>query len=439
MIGRRQRTPSGTTRALSAAVREAARFDRSLVSLQDGLLAAIPVTAVLGGGIATGNPVAGVTMGAGAMLVGIAWRVTGGRPPLALMAIDSVIMATSTFVGCVTGSVSWLHLLVLGAWALLAGLLVSLGNRGGLLGTQAVLAAVVFGRFSEPAPAALGLAGLVLAGGAAQVVFLTVIRWPSPLRAQRAATAAAYRALSELAGASGEVSTLPAGAALDDAQAALASFALLGDAALMTLRSLVDEGHRLRVQMAAIHSVMRQQAAEERADPAARATLDAAGEVLALGARAIEGDRAAGEELSRRDLSTREHAVVSVPPTSTALVMARRLSALGGQLRAVATLAPAAGEGGGLRSRRPQPRTDAPLARLRADVDQLRANASLDSPAGRHALRWPSLWSWPSWRPATCRCSAATGWWWPRPPRCGPSSAPPSPAAPSACWARPSG
>ena len=38
-------------------------------------------------------------MGAGAMLVGIAWRITGGRPPLALMATDAVVMALSTFVG----------------------------------------------------------------------------------------------------------------------------------------------------------------------------------------------------------------------------------------------------------------------------------------------------------------------------------------------------
>jgi uncharacterized membrane protein YccC len=50
-------------------------------------------------------------------------------------------------------------------------------------------------------------------------------------------------------------------------------------------------------------------------------------------------------------------------------------------------MAPAAGASGRLRSRRPQPRTNQPLQRLRADLDQIRANASLQSPAGRHALR----------------------------------------------------
>src|SRR5579871_714880 len=86
--------------ALATAVRAAARFDRGAVSAPAGLLAAIPVVALLGGGLAAGDRVAAVTMAAGAMLVGIAWRVTGGRPPLALMATDAAVMAATTFVGC---------------------------------------------------------------------------------------------------------------------------------------------------------------------------------------------------------------------------------------------------------------------------------------------------------------------------------------------------
>ena len=182
------------------AVRDAARFDRARVSVRAGLQAAIPVVAVLALGTVAWDPVAGVTMGAGAMLVGIAWRTAGGRPPLALMATDAGLMAVSTFVGSVTGSVPWLHFAVICVWAALGGLLAGVGNRGGVLGTQAIIALVVFGRFSQPAPAALGLASLVLAGGLAQVLFLSLVRWPSPLRAQRMATAAAYRALSEIAG-----------------------------------------------------------------------------------------------------------------------------------------------------------------------------------------------------------------------------------------------
>ena len=113
-------------------MRKAARFDRRLLEPRGGLVAAIPVVAVLGGGIAAGDPVAGVTMGAGAMLVGIAWRIRGGRPPLALIATDAVLMSISTFVGSVTGSVPALHLGV-SACGRCSGPARGLGNRGGAL------------------------------------------------------------------------------------------------------------------------------------------------------------------------------------------------------------------------------------------------------------------------------------------------------------------
>jgi uncharacterized membrane protein YccC len=361
--------------------------------------------AVLGAGIAAGDPVAAVTMGAGAMLVGTAWRTGGGRPPLALMATDAALMATSTFVGCVTGSVDWLHLCVLCAWSLMAGLLVGVGRRGAVVGTQAIIAVVVFGRFSQPPLAALGLAALVLAGGGAQVLFLCIVRWPSPLRAQRTATAAAYRVLSGLAIAPTEVSTLPAATALDEAEATLSSPTLFGDPALMTLRSLVDEGHRMRVQLSAIHALLRQrhgvvQDGDDPSDQAADHILELTAAALDLAALAIKGDRDAGAALPSRvaQLSSEAAALATVADAnalqpasrlagSTALHLARRLSALAGQLRAVCAMAPAAGEGGGLRSRRPHRRTNRPLERLRADAAQIRANATLSSPAGRHALR----------------------------------------------------
>jgi uncharacterized membrane protein YccC len=372
-----------------AAIRDAARFDRQLISIRAGLLAAIPVVAVLGGGLATGDPVAGVTMGAGAMLVGIAWRTQGGRPPLAVMATDTVLMAVSTFVGCVTGSVSWLHLLVLCVWSFMGGLLVGVGNRGGVIGTQAIIAVVVFGRFSEPPSKALGLAGLVLAGGLAQVVFLSIIRWPSPLRGKRRGTAAAYRALAGLAGAPAGASTLSVASSLDEADAALASPGLFGDAAVMTLRSLVNEGDRLRIQLSALHALLRQ--SPETEHPTVTRGLALTMDALRLAAAALEGDTAAARALpgpvaALSDAARPERSQSGLrDPIDVNL--SRRLAALAGQVRAVAALAPAAGEGGGLRSRRPRRRTDRPLQQLRGHLEQLRAAASLESPAGRHALR----------------------------------------------------
>ncbi|MHB1835410.1 MAG: hypothetical protein ACYCXW_10620, partial [Solirubrobacteraceae bacterium] len=198
------RHAEGHSAAFSEAVRAAARFDRRLVSIPAGVIAAVPVVAVLGIALALGHTVPAVTMGAGAMIVGIAWRATGGRPPLAVMATDTVVMGLATFVGCLTGSVTWLHIAVLCLLSGAGGLLVGVGNRGGVVGMQSIIAAVVFGRFSEPGPQALGLAALVMAGGAAQVAFLSLVRWPTPLHAQRMATAAAFRALSALAATTGE-------------------------------------------------------------------------------------------------------------------------------------------------------------------------------------------------------------------------------------------
>ena len=374
-------------------MRDALQFDRRAISLQGGLLAAIPVAAVLALGTAVWSSVAGVTMGAGAMLVGIAWRVAGGRPPLALLATDATVMATSTFVGCLTGSILWLHFGLLAVWALAGGLLVALGNRGGVIGTQAMIAFVVFGRFSQPAAASLALAGLVLAGGFAQVVFQVIVRWPTPLRWQRAATANAYRALAGLARGSAETSTLPIAQALDEAQASLSSLTLFGDPALMTLRSLVNEGLRMRIQLSTIHALMSRRPGAAAAgdgastpDRGGARILELAAAGLDLAARAIEGDRAARAELpahiEKLSSDTAEHALT---PDASGLALSRRLAALAGQLRAVGSLAVTAGEASGLRDRRPHARTNRRFEQARADLAVLRANASLQSPAGRHA------------------------------------------------------
>ncbi len=369
---------------LTAAVQEAARFDRAAVSAQSGLLAAIPVVAVLAVGSIAWSAVAGVTMGAGAMLVGIAWRVRGGRPPLAVLGTDALVMSFSIFAGCVTGSLPWLHFALLCLWTLAGGLMVGLGNRGGIVGNQAIIAFVVFGRFSQPAAAAAGLAGLVLAGGLSQVLFLSVVRWPTPLRVQRSATAAAYRQLAGLVTASSETSTLPAATALDEAQSTLATLTLFGDPALMTLRSLVNEGHPMRIELTAIHALMRRQPTAV----AAAATLESVARATGLAADAIEGDREAATELPDvvRKLSDQAD---SLPGggEDAAPALPRRLAALAGQLRAVASLAVSAGEGGSLRERRVRRHAHRPLQGIAAGLAQLRADASLGSPAGRHALR----------------------------------------------------
>jgi FUSC-like inner membrane protein yccS len=237
----------GAPAVIGQAVRQVGRIDRSEVSLRDGLVAAIPVVAVLTAGTAFGDRIAAVTMAAGAMLVGVAWRAGGGRPPLATMATTTAVMGLSTFAGAATGQHAGLHFAVVAVWSFVAGLLVAVGPRGGTVGLQAIIAIIVFGRFPQPLPAAAGLAGLVVAGGCVQVLFCALVGLSPGLRPQRAALAAAYRRLASLAASGG--SSLPVSAGLDDAQATLNSPALIGDAAVMAFSNLVTEARRIRLEL----------------------------------------------------------------------------------------------------------------------------------------------------------------------------------------------
>ena len=93
------------------------------------------------------------------------------------MAGAATALAAATLAGTLSGRWLWLHLLLLVVFCLVAGLASSLGRRGVVVGTQSVIAFIVFGRFPENVPDALALTGLVLAGGAAQTLFaLTVAR-----------------------------------------------------------------------------------------------------------------------------------------------------------------------------------------------------------------------------------------------------------------------
>jgi hypothetical protein len=384
---------TSTAGVVTAAVRRAGRFDRRAVSWAGGLAAAVLVVAVLGIPIAAGDPVAGVTMGAGAMLVGIAWRIQGGRPPLGVMGLDALMMGLATFVGCLSGGVLWVHLIVLATVALVAGMLVGVGNRGGAIGNQVVIAALVFGRFSEPLGAAAGLAGLVMAGGLAQVLFQAVVRWPSPLRAQRIATAAGYRALAALATGSAGSTSLPAAAKLDAARDGLSEPTLFGDAAIATLRTLVDEGFRIRVSLTAIRALLERRPTSSPPAMIATDVLRRTAITLQLCARMLEGDltrdgelSAAIHELSRGLDGARDDGTFAGDDLSGAILQ-RRLAALAGQLRAAGALVPSAARGGGLRSRRPRRGRGRPLRRLGLELWQLRDDLHWESPVFRHALR----------------------------------------------------
>jgi uncharacterized membrane protein YccC len=392
-------------------LRPVVQFDRSAVDPIAGLIAVIPLTAVFGISIAAGDPVVAATLGAGAMLVALAWRVRGGQPPTGLLALDAALMALATLLGAATGSVLWLHLTIVFLWSLGVGLLVAVGQRAAVLGTQGVIAVVVFGRFAEPLPGAFGLAGLVLAGGLATVAFATVVRWPAPLRFQRASVAAVCEALAELVLAAPGASTIPVASLLDEARATLSSPTLLGDRSTLALRALLDEAARLRVELRALHVLLARAGAEapagrgrteagrasqtERpgatqpqptASQSVERSLERIASTLRVLAASVEGDRLAQPALAEAaahsfDLDPAERGPDPLDPA-----LRRRFAAIGGQLRAMARLCELA-RPGRLLDRRPRIAGSRLREQLRSDLGRIRANATLSSPAGRHAVR----------------------------------------------------
>lgn len=361
--------------ALGRAVRETLNFDRSRVSLRAGVIAAIPVAGMLAFGTAIGQPVAAVTLGAGAMLGGVAWRAAGpDNPPVGTMAAAVAGLGLATFAGSASGRYPWLHLGLLILLCLCAGLLVSLGRRGSVPGTQAIIAYVVFGRFPQPVGPALELAGLVIAGGLVQAVFATLVGLPPAWRLQRRALADAYRRLAELA-SNPRLSSVPAAAALDQTEAQLTAPALLGDPDLMTLSSLLEEGRRIRLELIALRTL-----AESGALPV---DIDDPMELAAGVLRAVADAIADPVADHQRALET----AVSGLDEGWDVVNHRRLEALAGQLHAAARLAQVAQHGRPWAAARPSRGSRQPLARARSDLEQLRANASLKTAAGRHATR----------------------------------------------------
>jgi uncharacterized membrane protein YccC len=387
---------AGTTAAVGHAFRQASVFDRAQVSVRAGLIAAIPVAAMLALGIALNSPTDAVTMGVGAMLVGVSWRAGNGPliPPIGTMVAANIALTLCTLMGTLSGRWPWLHLGVLVIVCLIAGLATALGRRGIAPGNQAIIAYVVFGRFPEDFANACGLAGLVLAGGVTQTLFSWLIGVPAAWRRQRQALASAYRKLADLLNAVD--SSGASASALEGAEVLLSTPALFADREREALAGLVDEGRRIMLELVSLASALDQASREQpQLYEQVRGLLTlgrarVANIVVGI-AGAIDGTPGnAGALLPAADELTRWGAEREGLPVER---VDERLGALIGQVAAAARLAAAIDAPGGrlLLVGRPTLGGEG-LAlrvayRVRVDLRQIRANATLQSAAGRHALR----------------------------------------------------
>jgi uncharacterized membrane protein YccC len=345
---------------------------------------ALGVVIPLAIGSAGGHLDYGAFAAIGALPAGFASFQGVARSRMAAVAVASVGMAASTFVGATAAATApWLLVAAVIVWGYLTGLAVCLGPRLSVAilqwgATLMVATALPLG----PGPAAVR-AGLVLAGGLLQGLLVAGSWVVRPGDAERKAMAGSYRDLSGYARgvAAGRSEpppsvAFPAAAALEDPNP------LLREAAQLRFLDLLEEAERVRASLAAL-AAEAADAAPDGAAPLRRLSADAAA-VLDLVAAAVSARRR--ERTGRARELTRRAAALAAPADAGGRPI---VEALSGQLRAVAGIvgglaeAPAQTNAVGATARlTPPPAEDGAAA-----LATLRANASRSSEAGRHALR----------------------------------------------------
>ena len=383
-----------TRRALQAA------FEVNLRSLAPvrGIITAIPVVVVFAVGLALHNPRAAITMAVGANLVAVVSLVGAPRLPLRLALLDAVALGLSVFFGTLTGAHPWLHTALLVPWCFAAGMAVIYGQTQAVLGSQAIVAYLVLGRFSGSALTALHLGLLVTLGAIVEVAALVVLRLPPTLRYQRAMVATALSNLALYATTPAEESAFGVLSSVDAAQRVLSPLPLFGRSDDRDLRAIVDQARRARLDFTTLAG-LRSRLAEIDSTPLTEVhdALSAVADGVAQLALAVRrpGQPTAWQTSSARlseridVLHARQNSGDFSSDVETLMTqILAHLEALGGQLRSIGTLV----EREALDAHQGAWRLDVRWgglspSRLRDNVALLRENLRRDATAFRHAIR----------------------------------------------------
>jgi uncharacterized membrane protein YccC len=379
------------------------RFQRTGVRWRPGLRMAIGTAIPLGIGYAAGSWAAGAAAAGGALSVGIPSVIAAPRPRVAVLTSTAAAMAFGTFVGSSTSAYAGLHVVAVAAFAFVCGLLVAVEPVATVVGLNAVVGLVVYGRFPASPQTALQSACLVAAGGLFQVVLAVVVRGRAQVGRALTGLSRAYRELSSYAAALDlERSGLPTAAAIDaavvDREFALSASAT--GAAAEACVSLADEARRIRLELLSLASA--RAAARHASNPddvllasfdrlaaCTRAFLDLVVTSLADGVVAVGLD----ERLTAtRDAIEAVRAAAQTTDSALAAVRAGAAgAALAGQLRAVANLVPQAVDEVPIRgslAMRSAGRVSRRGARgAEVIVERMWANLTWTSDALQHAMR----------------------------------------------------
>jgi len=363
-----------------------------------GLVTAIPMVAVFAIGLALHNPRGAITMAIGANFVAIVSLVGAPKLPLRIALLDAVGLGLSVVAGTMTGSTPWLHTALLIPWCFVAGMAVLYGQTQAVLGSQAIVAYVVLGRFSGSALTAVHLGLLVTLGAVVEVGALLVLRLPPSLRYQRTTVSTALANLATYATSPAQESAFSVLASIDAAQRVLSPATLFGRTDNRDLRSIVDQARRARLDFTTLAGLRARLAQRDLT------LLDDVADALAQVARGVSelslAVRHPGGPNRWRDYSTELRRLIdhlelrvsaghfSVDVETLMSQVLAHLEALGGQLRAIGHLVERESSHAVHGAWRLDVRWGGlDPSRLHDNVALFRDNLRRDSTAFRHAIR----------------------------------------------------
>jgi uncharacterized membrane protein YccC len=333
------------TWALIDLIRQAMRLDHTVVDPWVALRNAVGFTAPmiigeLAGSISTALPAC-----VGALLTSFADQPGPYRLRTLRWLATAIGAGLYTGLSVATSRSTLASVVLLTVASFAVGLLVAAGNNAYTLGTLAILCGVVLGHIAQPPSVAVSV-GLLVAAGAVGQGLLAIIAWPvARHRPERLVVRALYEQLAAAARQPGNSeATLPASSAVEAARHALYGLGNAGPS-VDHYRNLLSEAERIRseiVTLAALADRLAADGAVEGAE-AVRATLAAAGDVLATAAAVIgDGTTMPATAISEADESIEHtqhvlrHSLPGGQPAGAGEAVAARLETLAGELRAAA-------------------------------------------------------------------------------------------------------
>ncbi len=359
------------------------------MSLRNALAVGIPLAI----GIELGHPLSGVAVATGALNVAF----SDGADPYAQRARRmfawSLLGALAVFLGSVTGNHHYLAILVASAWAMAAGLLVSISPRAGDLGLNTLVTLIVYAARGALSPIGALQAGLlVLAGGLLQAAF-ALGAWP--IRRYRPERMAIGRVFQELAVEAGQhpdiLLAVPLKQASPEVQDTLSALGRDHSLEGERFRLLFDQAARLRFSIYSMSALRpglegtKQEAVEildEMLESSCR-VLRSVGESLL----ADDSSDVSPELVQRlRQLTEGAQKLKELDDSPSVSGLASAMDVVAGQLRLVMSLADSTTTAGAEEFAK---RELAPPWKLqmRSWLATLRANLTLGSSAFRHGIR----------------------------------------------------